>query len=83
MIRGKRWRVVDSEKYKGAELGYCTNPAMDREIAIPINGDEREDLIIICHEVTHGYDFGLSEKMVEGLSIALGDALWRLGWRKD
>lgn len=82
-IKKKRWRIVDSEKYKGPELGYCTNPALDREIAIPIHGDTREDLIIITHELIHAYDWGLSEKTVEGLSIEIGDALWKLGWRKD
>ena len=82
-IRGRRWRVVDSEKYKGPEFGYCTNPALDREIAIPVHGDEREDLIIIAHEVIHATDYGLSEKTAEALSAEVGDALWKLGWRKD
>lgn len=82
-IKGRRWRLVDSEKMKMEELGYCTNPAFDRELAIPIHGDEREDLIIIAHEVIHAVDFGLSEKTVEALSVAVGDAAWSLGWRKE
>jgi hypothetical protein len=83
MIRGKRWRVVDSAEHRGVELGYCTHPELDREIAIPLDGDSESELDTICHEVLHACQWDLSEEAIEETACSLAHTLWRLGWRKD
>lgn len=82
-IRGRRWRVVDIANHKGAELGYCTHPDLDREIAIPIDGDTESELDTIIHELLHSCNWDLSEEAIEETACSVAGALWRLGWRKD
>jgi len=83
MIRGKRFRVVDVATWEGAELGYCTNPDLDKEIAIPIDGDTEAELDTIIHELLHACHWDMSEEAVEETATCVARALWRLGWRKD
>lgn len=82
-IRGNRWRVLDVVKHKGPELGYCTNPALDRELAIPIDGDTEDELNVIIHETLHASCFDLDESCVEETATSIAHVLWRLGWRKE
>jgi len=84
-VRGKRFKIVDSAKKNGCELlGYCTNHSLgDAEIMIPIEGDEKDDLIVIIHEILHAALWDLSEETVEETSVDIGEALWRLKWRKE
>jgi len=84
LIRGKRFKVKNSDDWKGPELGYCTCPHIgEREIMIPVNGDTLDELCVICHEVVHACDWDLSEEAVEEISIALGTVIWKLKWRKE
>jgi hypothetical protein len=83
-IRNTRFRVIDSATRNDEILGYCSNPIYPRpEICMPINGDEKDDLICILHELIHGACFDLSEDAVDEISTDIGKILWRLGWRKE
>lgn len=82
-IRGKRWRIVDSNGKKMPELGYCTHPDLDREIAIPIDGDTESELDTLIHEVLHACQWDLSEEAIEETACSIAHVLWRLGWRRD
>ena len=82
-IRGRRWRLVDVANHKGKELGYCSNPDIEKEIAIPIDGDTESELDTIIHELIHAAQWDLAEEAVEEMACSIAGALWRLGWRKE
>ena len=82
-IRGRRWRVVDSAPMKIPELGYCTNPDLDRELAIPVHGDTMEELDVIIHEIIHACFFDMSEEAVDESASSIATVLWKLGWRNE
>ena len=82
-VRGRRWRVVDSEKHKGPELGYCTHPEFGKELAIPLDGDTESELDTIIHECIHACHWDMAEEAVDETAASIAHVLWRLGWRKD
>ena len=59
-IRGSGWLVVDSNVQKCKELGYCTHPSLDRELAIPIDGDTESELDTIINECIHASHWDLA-----------------------
>lgn len=84
MIRGRRFKVLDSTSAPRGLLGQCSCPAMiEPEIHIPIQGDTKDELAVIIHEAIHGALWDLTEDSVEETCIAISDLLWRLGWRKE
>ena len=82
-IRGKRWRVVDSNIRPMEELGYCTHPDLDREIAVPVDGDTESELDTIIHECLHACQWDLSEEAIDETACSVARVLWRLGWRNE
>lgn len=78
---GKRYRIVETPSCLGGE---CDAPeTKQREIAIPIHGEDIYDLEVCIHESLHACFWWMSESFVRRASHDIARLLWRLDWRKD
>jgi hypothetical protein len=76
----KRYRLIDQSKCSEDIQGYCNYRY--KEIAIPLEGDTKNDLDTIVHESLHACFPHISEKNVWAASGSITSLLWRLGWRQ-
>jgi len=83
-MRGRRYKIVDSQNLSGDHLGECSTPDLPyREMFIPVQGDTRDDLAVQIHEMLHACLWDLDEEAVEQTCVSIANCLWRLGWRND
>ena len=85
LVRGRRWVVEPETRCPKGQLGGCEDAGIGfrfRRIQIPMDGDTRDELDTIIHEVLHAAT-ELDECAVEGTANAISRLLWRLGWRKE
>lgn len=78
---GKRWTLRFAPNLGNG--GDCDPPDHPRkEIRINSTLDERRELEVILHELTHAAFWHLDETYVENFANAAADVLRRLGYRK-
>lgn len=81
VLRGRRWKVSDQSSLPIGDLGQCDYE--HRVLYGPFEGDSREDLDVILHEILHGCVPDLDEQAVDETATSMANALYRLGWRNE
>ncbi|HUU95025.1 MAG TPA: hypothetical protein VM487_04740 [Phycisphaerae bacterium] len=81
LIAGRRWRITGQARLRPPDLAECDEAT--RTLRIPVDGDTRDELEWIIHEVLHAACAWMSEATVDATACAAARLLWRLGWRKQ
>lgn len=80
-LRGNRWKVVECPSLSG---GLCDNPGFpDKELTVPIEGEEKYDLDVLIHESLHACFWDMDEEAITESATDIANFLWKLGWRKE
>jgi hypothetical protein len=80
-IRNSFWEVKDESDIPNGLLGLCVYE--NKTLHIPFEGETKDELGTIIHEILHAVYPDLNENAVIEGENALTNALWKLKWRKN
>lgn len=75
------WKVNNMKGLMSPDLGSCDHKR--KTITVPVNGDTKDELDTIIHEVLHAEFPFLVEEYVNRCAKDLSRILWKFKWRKD
>lgn len=80
-IRDVEYEIVDINCHTNTNnKGLCDYK--NRKLYIPMNGNSKDDLDTIIHELLHASLPEFGEWGVERITNEIVEVLWNLGWRK-
>jgi hypothetical protein len=81
-LLGKVWLLKWVSRLKGKWGDIDPPDQRGRAIRISREAKGRRLLIVLIHEMLHGCFWQIDEDVIDQSSIDIGDALWRLGFRR-